>query len=123
MEIHSRNPTRRPSSVLILPELRRMGIITPSSSETTENVSLVANPMDTDTRLESPVLPASTEVSVVLPMCSLAPDVSIESPAPEAAVEEEMAANSYPENRENDDGGGRRDGSDAGGSGSHCKQS
>ncbi|KAL1424074.1 hypothetical protein MTO96_020505 [Rhipicephalus appendiculatus] len=122
-ERRRRKMMRRPSSVLILPELRLMGTMTPSSSDTTENVAPAVSPIDMDSRLESPVSHLSPEVSAAFPTSSRAPDVCIKSPVLEVAEEEALSANSGHENRENDNGEGRRDGSDAGGSGSHCKQS
>ncbi|XP_049270025.1 potassium/sodium hyperpolarization-activated cyclic nucleotide-gated channel 1 [Rhipicephalus sanguineus] len=120
-ERRRRRMMRRPSSVLILPELRRMGTITPSSTDTTEEAAPAVSPMDT--RYESPKSPVSPDMSAGVPTSSRAPDVCIHSPVLEVAEEEALAADSGCENRERDDAEGQQDDSDAGGSGSECKQS
>lgn len=74
-------------------------------------------------RLASPKSLMSRAGTTAIPTGGRAPHVFIKSPELEEAAEEPSGADSGRENQEPDDGGGRRDDSDVGGSGSRCKQS
>lgn len=130
-ERRRRQTLRRPSSVLILPELRRMGAITPSSTDTTDEGSPAHSILDIDTNTKPPTSqsgpPAVPKASRKLSVCILSPAVEEEEEEEEKAEDDPSAAVYARESRDPGDGG-RRDGSDvggtdAGGSSSRCKQS
>ncbi|XP_050043688.2 potassium/sodium hyperpolarization-activated cyclic nucleotide-gated channel 3-like isoform X4 [Dermacentor andersoni] len=110
---------RRPSSVLILPELRRMGAITPST-ETTDESTPAHSILDMDTKTKSPT--SSGGGCLAVPNTSHTPSTCQLSPPLEETDDSPSAADSGRENRDPEDQG-RRDGSDVGGRGSQCKQS
>ncbi|XP_070388426.1 potassium/sodium hyperpolarization-activated cyclic nucleotide-gated channel 1-like [Dermacentor albipictus] len=118
-ERRRRQLLRRPSSVLILPELRRMGAITPST-ETDESTRSAHSIIDVDAKTKSPMSPGSGCTAV--PNTSRTPSMGLRSPPLEETDDSPSAVDSGRENLD-PGGGGRRDGSDAGGRGSQCKQS